>query len=207
MTVLDHPAIRDYLHRLDAATSALPPDERAEIREGISTHLSEALSPTATDADVRNTVAALGDPYEFVTQPAPQAPGAAPARPATGRGAQEIAAVVLLLIGAFIVPFVGWVAGVVLLWTSKAWTRGQKILGTLVVPGGLATWFAAFFLALPIAGESCMTSAGDGMEAVTVCEGGGLAWWLVAPLAVYIFIGPIVTAVYLLRAAGRAPAR
>lgn len=206
MTVLDHPAIRDYLRRLDAATAALPPDERAEIREGISAHLAEALSPTATDVEVRNTVAALGDPYEFVAQPAHPAPAAVPAQPASGRGALEIAAVVLLLIGAFIVPLVGWVAGVVLLWTSKAWTRGQKVLGTLVVPGGLGAWFVAFLVAVPLGAQSCMTSvSGDGT--LTVCEEGGLPWWVLVPLAVYIFVGPIFTAVYLLRTAGRAPAR
>jgi hypothetical protein len=31
-----------------------------------------------------------------------------------------------------------WVVGVVLLWRSRAWTLGDKLIGTLVVPGGLA---------------------------------------------------------------------
>ena len=31
-----------------------------------------------------------------------------------------------------------WVIGVVLLWRSRAWTLRDKLIGTLVVPGGLA---------------------------------------------------------------------
>ncbi len=31
-----------------------------------------------------------------------------------------------------------WVVGVVLLWRSRAWSVRDKLLGTLVVPGGLA---------------------------------------------------------------------
>ena len=31
-----------------------------------------------------------------------------------------------------------WVVGVVLLWRSRAWTLRDKLIGTLVVPGGLA---------------------------------------------------------------------
>jgi hypothetical protein len=31
-----------------------------------------------------------------------------------------------------------WVVGVVLLWRSRAWTFPDKLIGTLVVPGGLA---------------------------------------------------------------------
>jgi hypothetical protein len=33
---------------------------------------------------------------------------------------------------------VGWVIGVVLLWLSPTWTAREKLIGTFVVPGGLA---------------------------------------------------------------------
>jgi len=36
-----------------------------------------------------------------------------------------------------VLPLV-WVVGVVLLWRSRAWTLRDKLIGTLVVPGGLA---------------------------------------------------------------------
>jgi hypothetical protein len=53
------------------------------------------------------------------------------------RGPQETAAIVLLLLGGFLWG-VGWLAGVVLLWLSDAWSPRDKLLGTLVVPCGLA---------------------------------------------------------------------
>lgn len=81
----------------------------------------------------------LGDPEEVVAAAAPPS--------SSGRtGLHEIATVLFLLGGAFVIPAVGWLVGVVLLWSSPPWTRGQKWLGTLVVPGGLAApliliWF------------------------------------------------------------------
>jgi hypothetical protein len=43
----------------------------------------------------------------------------------------------MLSIGGVIVPVLGWVVGVVLLWGSDLWSRREKLLGTLVVPSGL----------------------------------------------------------------------
>jgi len=51
-----------------------------------------------------------------------------------------MAAIVLLLGGGFLVGL-GWLAGVVLLWTSAVWTTRDKVVGTLFVPGGLALPF------------------------------------------------------------------
>lgn len=48
----------------------------------------------------------------------------------------EVGALVLLTLGS-LVSWVGWVGGVLLLWTSNRWTRRDKLLGTLVLPGGL----------------------------------------------------------------------
>ena len=44
---------------------------------------------------------------------------------------------IILLVGGLLIPVLGWAAGVVLLWTSRAWTRRDKLIGTLVIPGGL----------------------------------------------------------------------
>ena len=47
----------------------------------------------------------------------------------------ELAAVLMLTAGSFI-PVLGWLVGVLLLWTSTRWTWREKLLGTLVVPLG-----------------------------------------------------------------------
>lgn len=203
---LDHPAVAQYLRRLDAATAHLPFDERTEIAEGIRSHLIAALAEARTEADVRSVLDALGAPEEIVGTPPPAAgtppqPDPRPLR-TSARGALEIAAVILLLVGAFIVPVIGWVIGVVLLWVSKAWTVPEKLLGTFVVPGGLGLFFVLAFL--PIGMETCYASvSGDGP--VEVCSGGS-PLWVTLPLLVFVVVGPVLTAVYLLRAAARRPA-
>lgn len=52
--------------------------------------------------------------------------------------AWEIATPWLLLLGGFTLG-VGWIVGVYCLWRSKIWSVSDKILGTLVWPGGIAT--------------------------------------------------------------------
>lgn len=52
--------------------------------------------------------------------------------------AYDVLTVLTLLLGGFLVPLVGWLAGVVLLWGSPRFGTGQKWLGTLVWPGVVA---------------------------------------------------------------------
>jgi hypothetical protein len=44
----------------------------------------------------------------------------------------------LLLLGGIVLPLLGWLVGVFLLWASPVWSPRDKWLGTLVLPGGLA---------------------------------------------------------------------
>lgn len=66
-----------------------------------------------------------------------------PAPRAADPDAYPVLTVLMLMLGGFLLPVVGWLAGVVMLWTGQAWTVGEKWLGTLVwpavvvVPGGL----------------------------------------------------------------------
>ena len=53
----------------------------------------------------------------------------------------EWATITLLLIGALFAG-VGWLIGVFLLWRSRVWTVGDKLIGTLLWPGGLVTGLA-----------------------------------------------------------------
>ncbi|CAL9661043.1 hypothetical protein SUDANB105_07012 [Streptomyces sp. enrichment culture] len=49
----------------------------------------------------------------------------------------DLATVLLLQLGALFLA-VGWLFGVLLLWTSDTWRLRDKVLGTVVIPGGLA---------------------------------------------------------------------
>ena len=46
---------------------------------------------------------------------------------------------------------IGWLVGVVLAWSSRRWTLGEKLVATLVFPGGP---FAVLFLAGTITGTT-----------------------------------------------------
>jgi len=155
-------------------------------------------------------------------------PLAWPNEPGGGRaGALEITAVIFLLIGGVVIPFVGWVVGVILLWYSPRWRRSEKLLGTLVWPGGLLAPVllmlgAGVATVIPSSGTSCsggytetgMTSTGRHFlrHVAGSCSttGGGLPTWLAISLTMILLIaaiaGPIFTAIRLLRRAGSAPA-
>jgi hypothetical protein len=188
-----HPLAADYLDRLERAARRLPRSERQDLVEEISAHLSEATNPDMSDAEALTVLDRLGDPEEIVEAQRPDEP---PRR--EGLRLQEWAAILLLLLGGFL-AFVGWVAGAILLWTSRAWNTRDKLIGTLVVPGGLAT---ALTIALTSATVKHCTSLNGGPQQ---CTGGGSS----SPLhnivfgALFIFcvIGPIFTAVYLARRA------
>jgi hypothetical protein len=58
----------------------------------------------------------------------------------------DLLAVVGLVVGSLVLPVVGWLVGLVLLWRSRSWTPLEKLLGTLVWPGGLLLPLALPFL-------------------------------------------------------------
>lgn len=207
-TAVEHPEARAYLERLERAARGLPRRERRELVEEIRGHLAAALAEADTEAEVRNAIDALGDPEDVV--------GAVDA-PAKGRtGTLEIIAVMLLLFGAVVVPFVGWFAGMVLLWASATWTFREKLLGTLVVPGGLVTPF--LFATLGVAGDcyaeggSLVEVGGDGSAApvevpaqimADCAYGVVLPVWVGIPLLVAMVVGAIAVPIVLLRRAQR----
>jgi hypothetical protein len=143
--------ITDYLRELASAARVLPPERSRELIDDMRTHIDEALSETGREDPeaVRAVLAALGDPREIVSAALPEAEPAQVSRGITGL---ETAALVLLLFGAAALG-VGWLVGVLLLWASPRWTRGEKLLGTLVTPGGVAL---PLFLAANLAAGSAV---------------------------------------------------
>jgi hypothetical protein len=184
-----HPLAADYLDRVDRAARRLPRGERRELVEEISAHLHEATTPDMPDAEALTVLDRLGDPDDIVEAQLPTEPGAR-------RGTHEWAAILLLLFGGFIFVF-GWIAGAILLWTSRAWNTRDKLIGTLVVPGGLAT---ALPVALLTGSKQLCTSVNGGPQH---CTGGPstLHQIIATVLVLSCVIGPIFTAIYLARRA------
>ncbi len=199
MTPTPEQLIRDYLKRLKQELADLPSARRREIVEEISENIEEARASGAADeASVRSLLDRLGDPADI----------AADARerlgvPARRAGILEIAALVLLLVGGIVVPVVGWFVGVALLWASAVWTTRDKLVGTLVVPGGLAlTLFLAFS---PGYSEACSQEfdpeTGAPIPGTEICTGGPPeAMAILGPiLFVALLVAPLLTTVYLAR--------
>lgn len=197
--------IARYLARLQAALRDLPAARREELLEQVSEHIATAraeLGAQASEAEIRTLLDRLGDPAAIAAEAGHGSDQ--PVEPPRARpGWLEVAALVLLPIGGIIIPVLGWFVGVALLWTSQRWSVRDKLLGTLVVPGGLALPLALELFTTTT--ESCVTTPvpasvpTSGATPTPVCTGGPPGWLQVlGPVAmVLLLLAPIATVIYL----------
>jgi hypothetical protein len=211
-TTAMHPLAADYLRRLRRAGRELPAGRLDDLCAEIESHLAEAIPPGASDAEALSVIERLGPPEEIVEaeQPAPAdtlAPGA------DMRTWREWAAIVLLPLGGFAFG-IGWIAGVILLWSSRAWSTRQKVIGTLIVPGGIAAFFPVLLLTATATKTRCVTavrsSSGVLPPGTHHCFNVGgpssLHVVIVIVLVAFVVVGPIAVAIHLARSASPAPA-
>jgi hypothetical protein len=180
MTTEADALILRYLQDLEAQLHDLPAARRRELLDEVGEHIAAAragLDPE-TEAGVRGMLERLGDPADIAAE-ARERFGVQPSRPSTP--VLEIVTIVLLVI-----PFLGSLVGAVLVWLSRRWTTGEKLVGTL---GGLS-WLVA------------------GLGGIVIPAGGGV----LGPIEVVVFAVPFVlpfaAAIYLgirLRASADAP--
>jgi uncharacterized membrane protein len=191
-------AIERYLKRLDSELADLPPARRREIVEEISEHIAAAQAdhPAESEAEIRTLLDRLGDPGDIAAE-ARQRFDIRPARP----GWLETAALVLLLVGGF--TFLGWFIGLALLWSSAVWTTRDKLIGSLIVPGGLVLPVALFMLASSSSNSTCIgrIESATGRTIGETCTGGGTSAGdiLALVLLVLLVAAPIFTTAYLAR--------
>jgi hypothetical protein len=121
------------------------------------------------------------------------------------RPRHETVAVLMLTVGSFL-PVIGWLVGVRLLWESRTITTRDKLIATLVVPGGpfaaLAVSFGFFAGKLRV---TCSQGVGGSLDSLTgpatsavvspeTCTQPALSPWLGIPLVVLLvmasFAGP-----------------
>ena len=85
----------------------------------------------------------------------------------------------------------------ILLWSSRAWSGRDKLIGTLIVPGGLATVLPA---ALVLGTKQKCTSLDGQLQSCT--PGPSTAHQIVSiAILALLVLGPICTSVYLARRA------
>ena len=180
--------VADYLKRLEKELSDLPGARRRELVQEISEHIDEARSglEAESEAEMRTLLDRLGDPADIAAE-ARERFDVQPKK----SGAAEVWALILLLIGGLILPVLGWLVGVFLLWISQVWSTREKLLGTFVIPGGLGG--LPFFL-LVWGTDFCST--GPGRIHDTCSEGASTLGVL---LVILLVVAPLVTVAYLAR--------
>jgi hypothetical protein len=189
-----HPLAADYLQRLRRAGRRLPPDRLRELLAEIEGHLAEAIDPTATDAEAMTVLDRLGEPEAIIAAEMPPSD-----EPPARRGTKEWAAIILLLVGGFAFA-IGWVVGLVLLWSSRAWTTRDKWIGTLVIPGGLATIVLIGLVAIGSPTKKLCYGIAGGVQHCTNAPGQSTPILGVVVFALLV-LAPIATSIYLARRA------
>jgi uncharacterized membrane protein len=209
--------VERYLKHLEVELDDVPRDRRGEIVDEIAGHIAEARAGLEheTEADVRNILEGLGDPSE-IAEDARERLDVPVTRAPYKLGWVEVAALIFLLIGGLVIPIFGWLIGVVLLWISNAWNVRDKLIGTLVVPGGLGLSIFVLVLGLSAGrsgsevGSICEVDPNLGTTLNCIDRGGSSSTgvWDVLVVAglVALVIAPLVTTAYLAHRMRRHPA-
>jgi hypothetical protein len=160
--------------------------------DGVREHIAEARveMPDETDAALLTLLDRLGDPADLAQQE----------RERLGLGAGQQPRVGLLEIAALVLTLILWPVGVILLWASGAWSVRDKLIGTLLPPGGLFTSYLVFGIAFA---SSVTVHCGGGSEethrVATTCSGGGpgIVSVIAGLLLLLFLVLPIITSIYL----------
>lgn len=182
------PEVVAFRRALAQAVAGLPRSERDTLLEQIDAHLDESISPASSAAQVHDVIDGLGTPEAIAR--------AAGCPPPAGRRTpyHEILALLMLTLGGVLLPIVGWLIGVILLWTSIRWSRAQKWLGTLVWPGGLG---GLLLLGGWAVGSSRSCGANLNGRALSTCSSAGGSASPGEALAILALVAPLAVAVYL----------
>ncbi len=126
----DDAVITNYLVRVRRAARRLPRGRRDWVIAKIGDRLADTIEANdGGSRDVRATLVRFGQPRDVVLAVDGHNPGAEASW-------LEYAAILLVLAGG-VLWRPAWLAGVTLLWVSPRWRWQDKVLATLVWPGGL----------------------------------------------------------------------
>ena len=136
--------VRDYLDELDRELAGVPDEVRQGIVAGIAEELEGLDAAAAT-----SRITTLGDPAFIAAEAragvAPKSTGPKSTGPksttvvlAPPRASEQrwyvVVTTALLYFGGLVVPLVGWVVGIMMLWASPLWTRNEKLIAAIVPP-------------------------------------------------------------------------
>jgi HAAS domain-containing protein len=148
--------VRRYLAQLDAALRGVDASRREEILADVHEHIEEGRAGLDPDdaASVRTLLDRVGDPTAIAAEAGASLPGSR----------RWDAWAPWLIIFGFIASGLGWIAGVLILWTSPTWSRRDQLIATFVPLAGLVALFfglvAAFRAAAGCPGSASCTTKG-----------------------------------------------
>ncbi|MGH7919600.1 MAG: hypothetical protein ACREQM_06610 [Candidatus Dormibacteraceae bacterium] len=120
--------VADYLRRFEAEARSMAPGPRAAAIRRVRALLhDDLLRHEPSSAEARRYLDELGTPAEL----------RAKAAAAHGKRGSSVG---LACMAAVLTPTL-WPLGVLLLWRARYWTRAEKLVATLVVPGGVPAGF------------------------------------------------------------------
>ena len=176
--------VRRYLAQLDAAMRDVDASRRQEILAAVHRHIEQGRAGLDRDdaAGVRTLLSRVGDPAAIA---------ASAGAPPPGSRRWDAWAPWLIIFGP-IASGLGWIAGVLILWTSPTWSRRDQLIATFVPLAGLVALFFGLMAALRAAAgcsghaSALHVSAGCPTKGVTL------------PLAVAILLAVAGLAAHLL---------
>jgi hypothetical protein len=156
--------VDDYLRRLDAASSMLPPDRRAELASEIRDHLDEALRDTDPNDKlaVRNVLERLGPPEEIVSAAADVPPYGQVVTPAPETNGLAIASLVL---GVLWIWWIGSVLALVFGYRARREIKksaGRQQGAGLALAGIVLGWIGIVVLGIGALGIVTARNGGGG---------------------------------------------
>jgi hypothetical protein len=192
-------AIDQYLAELDAALASLPASRRNQILDEIRDHIKESrgLLDVEDESSISALLERIGEPEAIAAEA-----GAVDGDDESRRSDAWVPW--LLLLGgipsaAFWLLGIGWILGVGFLWASARWGLRDKLIGTLVLPGGLLP--LVLLLIRPVGSYGCDSHGGPGVPTSTHCTTSGmvLAPAFAIPLFIVLLVAPVFTLVWLKR--------
>lgn len=147
---IEAPEVRNYLAAIEARLAQLPTEQSEEIMFGVREHIAEAIERGGQST--AEILAGLGSPDDIaagVAAPDVQAPGYSQAPipgqqiPQSAPAPRHQASTLWVVATTILLPFgillagVGWLFGVAGLWMGTRWKVWEKVMGTVLLPGGI----------------------------------------------------------------------
>ncbi len=176
--------VEEYLSDLREALHSVNFRSAKEFVAEIEQHISEGRMSLEVGDDVglRNLLERIGTPAALARE-------LRESEPPRTTGAMDRATPWLILFGGFAFG-IGWLVGIYGLWSSKTWRLWDKLLGTLIWPGGLLGNFYVFLS--PLGTTACSGFQGPGQTSPTMtCVHHGLP---VLPRGLQFIAGFVIVA-------------